>query len=122
MGQVGRMLELPVLEADAVVTLWVLEEMGELLLSVVTVGGKSESVLFHEDSCEDALSRKSSMLERSRALEDLVASLPSPPLQSKVKRDLLLMCLPFSSTWRRLRYCSPKRQTITRKSTFTSRP
>ena len=66
----------------------------------------SESVLFQgepSDSSERALSRKSSMLERSRALEeDLVASLPPPsPLlpQSKVKRDLLLMCIPFSSTY-----------------------
>ena len=100
MGQVGGELELPF----AVLVLGALGGWRGILLSVVTVGGKNERVLFQEDSSETpfeiALSRKFSMLERSRALlEDLVASLP-PPFHSRVKRDLLPMCLPFSSTWR----------------------
>ena len=95
-GQLGRAaaLELlPPLAAAAVV----LVEGREILLRVVTVGGTRERVLFQgepsssESSSEIALSRKSSMLERSLAPEgDLAASPPPPLLHSRVKRDRLL--------------------------------
>ena len=93
MGQLGKAaLELsPFLEAAAVV----FEGRG-ILLRVVTVGGTRERVLFHgeppsSESSEMALSRKSSMLERSLAPEGDLAASPTPPLlHSRVKRDRLL--------------------------------
>ena len=98
MGQLGRAaaLELSPLLAAAVV----LVEGRGILLRVVTVGGTRERVLFQgepsssESSSEMALSRKSSMLERSLAPEgDLAASPPPPLLHSRVKRDRLLQVI-----------------------------
>ena len=97
MGQLGRAaLELPVLAA-VVVLVGELEGRG-ILLRVVTVGGTRERVLFQgespSESSEIALSRKSSMLERSLAPEeDLAASPPPPLLHSRVKRDRLLQVI-----------------------------
>ena len=92
MGQLGRAAALE-LAAAAVV------EGRGILLRVVTVGGTRERVLFQgestsESSSEMALSRKSSMLERSLAPEeDLAPSLPPPLLHSRVKRDRLLQVI-----------------------------